>query len=284
VEYFESHRTAAGETWDELLARHTPYMNDVGMPRPEHEVVTLRNTPGWNLRVAIWRSRQPGGPLPVVVHVHGGAWAAGNHLSFPGIATMLTNAGYLVVSIDYRRAPRHPFPAAFDDCAFVVSWCAANIREHGGDPRRMAVLGESAGANLAAAVVATGADHVRCAVLLYGLYEFETAALVMSRLGLPTSYVPAAIVPQLRNDARLNPLVAVGELPPTLVLVGERDWALDQSRALRDGLQREGVEHDYAELPGTPHGFTLLPGHPGFEEGWPRILRFLEQRQGHRAN
>ncbi len=278
VEYFETHRTPGGVAWDELLARHIKYMNDADLPEPDVREITVRRTDAWDLRIAVWR-RDPGARrLPVVFHVHGGAWSAGNHLSFPGVAAVLADAGYLVVSVDYRRAPRHTFPAAYDDCVFVLKWCGENISAYGGDPNRLALLGDSAGANLAAAAMITvKKPRVKCAVLLYGLFEFSSSAPVMNGLGLPTEYVPTHEIEGLRDDPRLNPIVSPADLQPSLVLTGDRDWAVDQSRLLKAAMEVRGARHEYAELEATPHGFLLLPGHPGYVAGWKVILRYLKE-------
>jgi acetyl esterase len=277
VRYFETHETPPGVAWDELLERHNAYMNDVGLRLPNQEEVTIRETAGWRLRIAIWRALP--GPKGLVLHLHGGAWAAGNHLSFPGIAAVLVDAGYSVVSVDYRRAPRRPFPAAFDDCLAALRWCGQNAAHLGIEGKPIFVLGESAGANLAAAILAADRTGIADAgVLLYGLYDYHRILPTMASIGLPTDYVRSDELDSSRGDPRLSPARAARDLPPCLVLVGANDWALDESRALHRELRSLGREHEYAELEDTPHGFTLLPGHPGYAEGWRRIVRYLDER------
>jgi len=275
LRYFETHETPEGVSWDEMLARHIGYMSDVAAPRPDCREVTIRTLDGWKLRVAEWYGMGSEKPRGLVFHIHGGAWAAGNHLSFPGIAAMLCQQGYLVVSIDYRRAPRHKFPAAYDDCLFALGWCRSRAAELGVEDR-IVVLGESAGANLAAAVLVNDTRRTaKAGVLLYGIYDYHRVVPVMEAIGLPTTYVESSEMAALEADPRLSPLFHCHRLPPCLVLVGEMDWALDQSRWLHDDMNRQGIEHEYGELPATPHGFTLLPGHPGFDEGWRRVFDFL---------
>lgn len=275
LRYFETHETPEGVAWDEMLALHIDYMASVPAPRPNCREVTIRTMDGWNLRVAEWSGQQEGSPRRLIYHIHGGAWAAGNHMSFPGIAAMLCQQGYLVVSIDYRRAPRHKFPAAYDDCLFGLDWCRQRSTELGlGE--NITVLGESAGANLAAAVMVNDIHQTAdTGVLLYGIYDYHRALPVMASIGLPTSYVETSQQAALEGDSRLSPLCLCSRLPRSLVLVGDRDWALDQSRQLHEAMQTQDVAHEYGELPATPHGFTLLPGHSGFQEGWRRILDFL---------
>ena len=98
--------------------------------------------------------------LPVVVYFHGGGWTIGDLDTHDAQARMLCNAaGAVMVSVDYRLAPEHPYPAAFEDAVAAVSWAAAHAGEIHGDPARLAVAGDSAGGNLAAAVCLWARDH-----------------------------------------------------------------------------------------------------------------------------
>ena len=93
------------------------------------------------------------GPFPVLLYFHGGGWVIGDIESSDGLCRILTNAaGCIVVSVDYRLAPEHPFPAAADDAYQATLWVATNASSFGGDPSRIAVCGDSAGGNLAAVV------------------------------------------------------------------------------------------------------------------------------------
>jgi acetyl esterase/lipase len=87
---------------------------------------------------------------PAVIVVHGGGWASGDRRTdFPPVLEALTAAGYLYVAVDYRLSPKHPWPACRDDVKDAVAWTKAHIRDHGGDPDRLAILGYSAGGHLA---------------------------------------------------------------------------------------------------------------------------------------
>ena len=93
----------------------------------------------------------PDADLPVFVYFHGGGWAIGSVEQFDLIARQLANASdAIVVSVDYRLAPEHPFPAPLDDCWRALEWTAKHAAEFGGDATRLAVMGDSAGGNLAA--------------------------------------------------------------------------------------------------------------------------------------
>src|SRR3954467_15824073 len=117
------------------------------------------------------------GPYPVVIYLHGGGWAFGSPASFRKLGMQFAEAGYLTIILDYRLAPEHPFPAALDDTAFAVEWAADNARRWNGDGRRIAIGGDSSGANLALSALASGTPDLRslvkAAMLLYGVYDLR---------------------------------------------------------------------------------------------------------------
>ena len=100
------------------------------------------------------------GPFPVLVFFHGGGWVRGSIEAYDGLCRRLANgSGCLVVSVDYRRAPENPFPAGFEDCYAATEWAAVHADDLNGDPDRIAVGGDSAGGNLAAAVTLAARDR-----------------------------------------------------------------------------------------------------------------------------
>ena len=101
-------------------------------------------------------------PAPTVVYFHGGGWVAGDLFTHERQArTLALELDAVVVSVDYRRPPETPFPGAFEDCLAATRWAAANVATLGGDPARLAVAGDSAGGNLAAAVAQACRDGGR---------------------------------------------------------------------------------------------------------------------------
>ncbi|MEN8183853.1 MAG: alpha/beta hydrolase fold domain-containing protein, partial [Myxococcota bacterium] len=115
------------------------------------------------------------GPHPVLVYLHGGGWICGSPRTHRKLACRFAEAGQLVVNVDYRLAPEHPFPVPFEDCVSAVRWAAREAPRWQGDPSRLAVGGDSAGGNLSAAVAAALADdeaRPRAALLLYGVFDF----------------------------------------------------------------------------------------------------------------
>ena len=119
--------------------------------------------PGGPIPIRVYRpAAESDAPLPVVVFIHGGGWSVGDLDTYDGIARRhVIGADAIVVSIDYRLAPEHPYPAAVDDAWAATQWVAEHAAELGADPDRIAVTGDSAGGNLAAVVVAAGARRRR---------------------------------------------------------------------------------------------------------------------------
>ncbi|GIU88527.1 MAG: hypothetical protein KatS3mg009_3042 [Acidimicrobiia bacterium] len=153
-------------------------------PHAVHEVYD-RTVPGpaGAIPVRVYRPSEAAG-LPVVVWFHGGGWVIGGLDSHDHLCRLLCDdAGCVVVSVDYRLAPEHPFPAAVEDCVAAYGWVAANAAEVGGDPGRVAVGGDSAGGNLAAVVALTRRDAgdppPRAQVLVYPVtdHEFDSPSM-----------------------------------------------------------------------------------------------------------
>lgn len=165
----------------------------------------------------------PGSGLPVVVFVHGGGWVAGNK-SEPGspyydnIGVWAAHSGYVGVTVGYRLAPAHRFPAGAEDVGAAVAWCAEHIAEHGGDPRRIVLMGHSAGASHVAGHVALrggGDTGARAVILVSGVYDlvaFADERLLTPYYGEPAGWAAAS---------PLAGLVASGL--PVMVGIAEHD-------------------------------------------------------------
>ncbi|MGH7864534.1 MAG: alpha/beta hydrolase, partial [Candidatus Binataceae bacterium] len=132
------------------LATFAPMMNQ-NLPEVGafHDNVELRA----NLRADVSVPKGDG-PFPVVVYLHGGGWVAGSPKSHQKLGMQFAESGYLCINADYRLAPEHPFPAGLDDCVFAIKWAADNAKRWNGNASRLAVGGDSAGANLTAASLA----------------------------------------------------------------------------------------------------------------------------------
>jgi acetyl esterase len=264
-----------------LVERLLPLRNgDLPAIGALHEDVALRA--GLVADVAVPRSA---GPYPVVVYLHGGGWVAGSPRSHRKLAMQFAEQGYLTITVDYRLAPEHPFPAAFEDCTFAIAWAAEHARRWNGDGARVAVAGDSSGANLAlATLVAVHGSGLRprAAVFIDGLYDFPASLArskeILALEGMARAYAGGAY-PDILDDWRVSPLRAVkpGVLPPAFVVCGEADSLLAESRALAGALDGAGIPHELHVFEDMPHGFLQMTNLSACREAHRRMFDFLKE-------
>lgn len=290
-QFMETLKAPPGVRPVELLARYNDLMNgDPPAVGAFHDAVLLRKIAGWRLNADI-AVPEGDGPFPVLVYFHGGGWTMGSPKTHLRLGREYAHAGFLVLNVDYRRAPKHRFPAAFDDCLFATQWAQRHAAEYGGDPARLAVGGDSAGGNLAAAVLAAwdpqAGPRPRAGLLLYGVYDYHQG-IADGALGNllngadPGSqlYLPPDQYQALRDDPRVNPLRAAASFPPCYIGVGGKDPLLPQSLALAEALRAAEIEHDLHVAEGAPHSFFQLPPLPECAEGLERSRAFLARQLG----
>ncbi len=215
-----------------------------------------------------------GGPLPLVVHFHGGGWTLGNLDSGDWLCSnVAATVGAVVVSVDYRLAPGHRWPAAAEDCYAALVDVVGRAAEHGVDPARVAVMGDSAGGNLAAVVSLMARDRSGPAIAHQGLV-YPSVDLTMSGPSIEEN-ASAPILTKADclafrdhylggQDPRqpyASPLFAedLTGLPPALVQVAEHDPIRDDGTRYAAALQRAGVPVRLTEYVGMPHGFLAFP-------------------------
>ena len=231
--------------------------------------------PAGDLPVRIYRPDLDAPTLPAFVYFHGGGHVIGNLDTHDAVARNLCNGGgCIVVSVDYRLAPEHKFPAAAEDAFAAIEWCAAHGAEIGIDPRRMAVGGDSAGGNLAAvaALMArdAGGPAIRLQVLVYPVTDYacdtESYRTYSDGYGMLDARSMRWFRDHyLRGDAdrldwRAAPLRAgdLSGLPPALVLTAQCDVLHDEGEAYARRLRAAGGEVDYRDIPGMIHGFFAM--------------------------
>lgn len=211
--------------------------------------------------------------LPALIYLHGGGWMVGDLDSHDVLCRTLSQAaGCAVISVDYRRAPEHRFPAAYDDALAAHAWLQAHAHELRVAPDRIAFGGDSAGGNLAAAACLglRGQPHAPVfQLLIYPTtamrtdtpsYQTHAEGRGLTRAGM-AAYIEAYLGPDgPPDDWRASPLLApsLHGLPPALVLTAGYDPLRDDGLLYADALSAAGVPTQYLCFERQIHGFLLL--------------------------
>jgi acetyl esterase len=246
---------------------------------PEH-VAGLRSlsAPGPNGPIGLrcYRPESPAKLLPILVYLHGGGWVLGDLDSHDSVCRALANrSGHLVISVDYRLAPEHPFPAGLEDAYAAVCWIADNARQLGGDAARLAVGGDSAGGNLSAVICLRARDEdgpqIAFQLLIYPATDFEMKSASQrtfaegylltraNQLWFHRLYLGGR---QDLTDWRLSPAHAAdhSRLPPAYVLTAQFDPLRDEGEDYAAKLLRSGVPVGAWRIAGQIHGFITMGG------------------------
>lgn len=231
--------------------------------------------PGGDIPLRLYRPPAVAqGSAPTVVFLHGGGWSVGDIDSYDGLMHALcAQSGATFVSVEYRLAPEHKFPAGLEDALAAVKWAASEIGALGGDPARLAVMGDSAGGNLAAvvAMLLRGGDvRIAAQILLYPMLDISTphtayksrmqfgsGDFFLSRENIDAAaawYLDDTHQPQ---DPRISPLCAddFHGLPPTILFAAGCDPLCDEARRFVDRLNRDGTAVTFECFPGVIHAF-----------------------------
>ena len=277
----------AGKTEAEVIALQARHMPDNAVtnfifgkvaPGIEASNRTIPG-PGGDIPVRVYRRPDPAGPAgtggsgtrPLILYFHGGGFVLGELRMGDWLCSQVArNVGAVVVSVDYRLAPRHRFPVAVDDCYAAVLWAAENAGSLGaGGP--LGVMGESAGGNLSAVVSLLARDGggpaISHQVLIYPATDMTsvppatatTPFLTASEMHAYREHYLADADP---SDPRLSPMLAKdhAKLPPALIQVGEHDPLRDSGVRYAATLRAAGVPVRLTEYVGMPHGFLNFPG------------------------
>ena len=241
-------------------------VNELSVPAPHGSIPARLYTPK--------KLRKTDGLAPCLVFFHGGGWVIGNLDSHDVACRQLAHEGELIViSVDYRLAPEHKFPAAVDDAIGATRWVADNARQLGIDVSRLTVGGDSAGGNLAAVVSIAARDGKRPAiagqVLIYPATDF--AMTHPSHREPETSVLLThTVIPWFRDhylnsaadgdDWRASPARAetLTGLPPAYVLTAGADPLRDEGDEYAERLKQAGVSVTYRHFPGQFHGFFTM--------------------------
>jgi acetyl esterase len=219
-------------------------------------------------------TRQTAGAAPCLVFFHGGGWVIGDLDSHDVVCRKLADEGQLIViSVDYRLAPEHKFPAAVDDAIAATKWIAGNARQLGIDASKLTVGGDSAGGNLAAVVSIAARDgdgpKIAGQVLIYPATDF--AMTHPSHREPETSILLTHSVIKWFGDHYLNSAADAGDwrasparattlagLPPAYVLTAGADPLRDEGNEYAQRLQQAGVAVTIRSFPGQFHGFFTM--------------------------
>jgi acetyl esterase len=234
--------------------------------------------------IRIYRNDTP--PTGVVVYFHGGAFVVGSIGIMDNVAREITHAsGALVVSVEYRLAPEHPYPAGLDDCEKVTRWAVANASRFELSRASVALAGESAGGNLAAVIALrlrdAGDAPVAGQVLVSPCTDGPDASYASRDQFGRSDWVWEAYGGgrDLANDPYVFPLRATSldGLPPALVVLAGCDHLRDEGRAYAVRLRQAGVDVDEVCFAGQPHGFVNY-GLPAAASAHEHIGRWLRAR------
>jgi acetyl esterase/lipase len=216
------------------------------------------------------------GPVPIMMYFHGGGYVKGGIVETDAFCRRLAKTtGNVVVSVGYRLAPEHPYPAALDDAYHCSLWAYENAGEIGGTKDAFSVCGESAGGNLAAVICLLARSEAEIEIsrqiLLQPVVDFT--------LSFPSVDMPASecLVPREdlawyyeeyfgtdadTKDFRVSPIFAgdLSGLPPALIITAEHDTLCDEGKAYADRLGSSGVPATYSCYSGMVHGFLQMAG------------------------
>ena len=224
-------------------------------------------------------------PAPCVIVIHGGGWESGSPDEFAACNHLLARRGYAVAAIQYRFAPRWPWPAQREDVLAALRCLKEHAAELGIDAQKFVLMGRSAGGQIAKAAAYSARDPaIRGCIAFYApadmhfAHEFARDDDIISSLGLVLRFMGGPPAQARENyDSASGILLADRTSPPTLLLHGRRDpfvWYL-QSQRLAARMQAVGVPHFFLDLPWATHGFDFAPHGPGGQLSAYAVGRFL---------
>ncbi|MDQ1743239.1 MAG: acetyl esterase [Pseudonocardiales bacterium] len=272
-----------------------------GVPESVAEVLDLTMpVDDGELPLRLYRPAAPAGgsePRPALVYFFGGGWTLGQIETCDGICRTLANAaGCVVIAAGYRLAPEHKFPVAVYDCYDAVRWIAGHAGEWGIDAGRLAVGGDSAGGNLAAAVTLLARQHggpaLAAQLLVYPNTCYAAGTPSLAGSDDPAMFNRRSVAwywghylnsPEDGRDPLASPLLAPDHsgLPPALVITAEYDPLRDEGERYARRLQAAGVPTELTRYDGMMHGFFLMSATlDGGRRAVDQAVAFLRTRLG----
>jgi acetyl esterase len=221
------------------------------------------------------------GPFPAVIIAHGGGWEAGDKVTYvTPLFEPLARAGFAWFSIDYRLTPDVQHPAQLDDLRAAIRFVRTNASRFNIDPKRIALLGESASGQMVMQIAAESAEGIAAVVSFYGVYDFEPMvedasspprSLLWRLFRLPTLDAPARAI--LRAHSPIHH-VRRG-MPPVLLIHGTNERLWTQGQSMARILTNRGIPHELIPLEGAPHGLENWEGHAPWMQYKSRLISWL---------
>lgn len=248
-------------------------------------VKTVRQVPGPDgapdITLSIYAPRASPGTLPCIYHIHGGGFVGGGAAQLTPLHIPLAHdLGCVIVSVDYRLAPEHRFPAAIEDCYAGLCWVFENAAALNIDPARIGLMGESAGGGLAAALALLARDRGRYTLafqhLIYPMLDDRTCTAAAPNpvagefIWTPhnNAYGWAALLGHPPGAADVSPYAAparardLANLPATFIACPTLDLFIDENLDYAHRLMRAGVAVEFHVYPGGFHGFDIFGDAP----------------------
>lgn len=236
---------------------------------------------------------------PIIVFIHGGGWVSGNKDNYLRLCKCYAREGYVVFSINYRLAPRFPFPLPLHDIALAIEWIVLHASEYQGDPTRLVLAGDSAGAHMAAWFAAglrerqlfdnttikssLSPNDVKGLLLFYGIYNLKT----LKETGFPGIWSAAKAFLNGASEELASPIYSIdSSFPPSFICCSERDWLCSQSLELAQQLEEKGVLHETMvfsknQYPEACHPFMELYFLRCSKQAFKASITFLPTVLGH---
>jgi acetyl esterase len=250
------------------------YLN-AGAPALPHVDERTIPAPSGRIKVRLYDPGTPA-PAPTVILLHGGGWVFGSIDTYDGFARQIAKrSGLRCLSVDYALAPEHPFPAPLNDCVAAIRWAVSEGASLGIDGQRIALIGDSAGGNLALAACLAlrdaGASPVRGAALCYGSYSLDIDTPSARAYGGGPYFLGSADMGRYLNDYlpteadRKNPLAVpmlanLANLPPLYIAACEFDPLRDDSERLVERAKAAGATYEFHLWKGMVHAAVSLMG------------------------
>ena len=245
--------------------------------RPGPEVFSVKNhvIEEHDIPIRIYYPTESATPLPAIMYFHGGGWVIGSLETHDEQCRSMANATEaIVISVDYRLAPEHPFPAAPNDCYTATCWVADNAEEIGIDASRLAVAGDSAGGNLAAVVSQIARDEKKPEIVFQALiypavdidsnrwpsYRENENAPILTKALMEWFFQHYVGGTTFTHDPLAAPIRTedLSNLPPCYIATAEFDPLRDEGMAYADLLREAGVQVEAKCFEGLIHAFSSL--------------------------